>query len=948
MVPVEGCFVSHEQVKGLGVVVGQRVENQTTFVQVNWGANGVQKSYPVAELRNGFRPGNVVQDRPISNTRKTLGPATVQATKHIAGRDLVLVQLHTTGETRWLPYEHLVRLRDSRIKYERAEAPESDSGERFRLKALAFALDSWNRVTGALDRLDVDPLPHQIDLVHKIMTSDQSNWLIADDVGLGKTIEVGLLLAAMRRRRQGRRVLVVCPAGMVRQWQDEMRYKFNEDFRIYGADFSINQPSHWSSYEKVIVSIDRAKTDRHSPILGDSGEWDVIVFDEAHHLSKAEGRAVTQRYHLSEALRQQTDSFIFLTGTPHQGNTAQFINLLLLLRPDLGRRFRNVFTDPSVVAEVVLRNQKSLTTDTNGKFLFRGQDTHLVEVPLSDSAKEFDRQLQEYLRHGYAASEAGGNTGRAIGFVMTTYRKLGSSSIAAIERGLQRRLARLQGLDGNQVANDLGATFAEIDEAFQEGTDGRDDLENVADGISGAITGVNPFFSGEQMQIAGLLTAAAEVKKIDRKLERFLEEIVAPLYAAGLKLLIFTEYRATQEYLVGALKAGYPNTNVSQINGSMSLNEKRENIEHFNEQTQFMVSTEAGGEGINLHHQCHIMVNYDLPWNPGRLVQRAGRLYRYGQQERVIVFNLMADDGFDNKALSMMLKRVVTIARDMAEVSSEFKDGLETDIIGELLERLDIASLLTANRTMDIHRTESDIIEAVVRAKEAKTQQERLFSHVEGYDPTAATALYEFGSQDVLVFLEGILSHRSVRIRDRLYNGRVLELELPGNLRGRFSEFPAGAIVVRVTADRQLAMRLSNVAPMDFKSAFFNDLIEFAKSPEFKGEYASILWPESGTLGIYKIRWQNDQGVPREEALLPVFLPKNGQRSTTNPNFFGSLILEPTDCHVEPNASDVDGRRNILDLLDASAHAELLSRCTTLRHPNDVVLLATADLIAID
>ena len=945
LIPGKGCFVAHEDENGLGIVVGHKIEHQTPFVQVSWGAIGATKFHLAAELRNGFRIGHVVQDRPVSNTRRTLGTGTVRATGQVAGRDLVLVQLHDTGETRWLPYENLVRLRDAGIKYERAEAPEPDHGERFRLKALAYALDSWNQVTGALDRLDVDPLPHQINLVHRIMTSDQTNWLIADDVGLGKTIEVGLLLAAMKRRRQARRVMVVCPAGMVRQWQDEMRYKFNEEFLIYGSDFSINQPSLWSRYEKVIVSIDRAKSDRHSAIFGDSGEWDVIIFDEAHHLSKIEGQAATQRYQLSGALRRQTDAFIFLTGTPHQGNTVQFINLLLLLRPDLGRRFATAFTDPSVVAEVVLRNQKSLATDTNGNFLFRGQDTHLVEVPLSDSARAFDHKLQEYLRHGYAASEAGGNTGRAIGFVMTTYRKLASSSIAAIERALQRRLTRLQGLGGNQAANDAGPDFSEIHEAFWEGTDGQDDLEGVADGVAGSVAGVNPFFSGEQMQISRLLADAAAGKRMDRKLEQFLSEIVAPLYAEGLKLLIFTEYRATQEYLVGALEAQYHDSQISQINGSMSLNEKRANIENFNESSQFMVSTEAGGEGINLHQQCHVMVNYDLPWNPGRLVQRAGRLYRYGQQERVIVFNLMADDGFDNRALSMMLKRVFTIARDMVEVSSEFRDGFQTDIIGELLERVDIASLLAANKTMDINRTESDILEAVDRAREAKTQQEKLFSHVEGYDPHASTALYTFGPEDVLVFLEGILHYKGISIRDRRYNGRVLELELPEDLRGRFSEFPARATLVRITADRQLAMRLANVVSMDFKSVFFSYLIEFAKSPEFKGEYTTLRGPEPGTLGLFKLRWQNDQGSPREEALLPVFLPENCRQPTTNPGFFGSLLLEPPERLVQPDSPDIGVRRNILKLLDTTAHAELAGRCTTLRHPNDVVLLATADLV---
>ena len=948
LIPGKGCFVAREHDNRLGIVLGHKNENEMTYVQVSWGANGVTKFHRIVELQCGFRPGHVVQDRPMSNTRKTLGIGTVRAIRRIAERDQVLVQLHDKGETRWLPYENLIRLKDTRMQYERAEAPEADSSERFRLKTLAQALDSWNQVTGALDRLDVDPLPHQIDLVHRIMTSDQLNWLIADDVGLGKTIEVGLLLAAMKRRRQARRVLVVCPAGMVRQWQDEMRYKFNEDFRIYGSDFNINQISHWSSFEKVIVSIDRAKTDHHAPIFGESGDWDIIVFDEAHHLSKIEGQAATQRYQLSERLRSSTDAFVFLTGTPHQGNTVQFINLLMLLRPDIGRQFADVFTNPSVVSEVVLRNQKRLTTDADGEFLFRGQDTRLIEVPLSESARDFSSGLQEYLRYGYAASEAGGNKGRAIGFVMTTYRKLASSSIAAIERALHRRFARLQGSRENHTANTSDLSFTEIEEAFQEGSDGLDDLDSIAESVSESITGVNPFFSGEQKQIAELLTAAAEVKKTDLKLDQFLSQIVFHIHKSRQKLLIFTEYRATQEYIVNALKKRYPQSGVTQINGSMSLKDKMQNIEMFNEQARFMVSTEAGGEGINLHHRCHIMVNYDLPWNPGRLVQRAGRLYRYGQKKRVMIFNLMADDAFDNKALGMMLQRVFNIAHDMAQVSPEFQDGLEMEIIGELLERVDIAALLSSNRTMDMERTQQDIEEAVARAQEAKSQQEKLFSHVEGYDPQAATALYSFGSNDVLNFLEGILQYKGIRIRDRLYNGRVLELELPQDMRGRFSEFQARATVVRVTADRQLAMRLRNVVPMDFKSNFFSHLIEFAKSPEFKGEFASLHGPESGTLGLYKLRWQNDQGLPREEALLPVFVPEGSQESTTNPHFFGSLLFEPKESHIEPHSLSMDKRRNILKLLDSSAHAELSGRCTRLRHPNDVVLLATADLTAAD
>ena len=225
------------------------------------------------------------------------------------------------------------------------------------------------------------------------MTSDQMNWLIADDVGLGKTIEVGLLLSAIKRRHPTLRprVLIVCPASLVTQWQDEMQSKFNEEFRIYGRDFNINQPSHWTDHFKVIVSIDRAKTEYHSAIFQDSGLWDVIVFDEAHRLSKIPRQAVTERYQLAESLRSLSDAFIFLTGTPHQGDSDQFLNLLILLRPDFRARLEHVFTDPSVVADLVLRNRKSLATDANGDFLFKGQDTRLVEVPLSDSQRRFPR-----------------------------------------------------------------------------------------------------------------------------------------------------------------------------------------------------------------------------------------------------------------------------------------------------------------------------------------------------------------------------------------------------------------------------------------------------------------------------------------------------------------------------------------------------------------------------
>ena len=917
-----------------------RVRDNEPELQVRWGQRKIAEWLPLSELRNGFRPGHIVQDKPRSNIRRTLGTATVRAHRQIAGRDMVLTQLHRTGESRWLPYENLVRIRDTSLKFLYQDST-SDSADRFRLKALAYALDSWNQVTGALDRLDVDPLPHQIDLVHRIMASDHANWLIADDVGLGKTIEVGLLLAALRRRRQARRVLIVCPAGIAKQWQDEMRYKFNQDFRIYGRDFFIHEPSHWATYDKVIVSIDRAKSDHHAPIFRESGEWDIIVFDEAHHLSKIPNQSVTQRYRLAETLRDLTDRLIFLTGTPHQGREIQFINLLMLLRPDLHSRFGKMYTDPSVVSEVILRNRKNLATDSSGSFIFKGQDTHLVEVPLSDDARQFDADLQRYLREGYAASQAGGAQARAIGFVMTTYRKLASSSVAAIERALKRRRNRLMG--EAIVANGSAPTLNELMEEFQEGTDARDDLEEVADQVVGQSAGANPFFTNELEQLDRLIEDADQVKRNDIKMKEFLSKIVSPLQQSRPKLLIFTEYRATQDYLVNALEERYPKAGVTQIHGSMSLDEKRVSIDRFNESARFMVSTEAGGEGINLHHNCHIMVNYDLPWNPSRLVQRSGRLYRYGQSKRVVVFNLTSNDGFDNQAMGMMLDRIDTIAKTMTEVSDDYHEGLHQEILGELLERVDMASILSANRTMDIDRTDAEIDDAVSRAQEAQTQQQQLFSHVEGYDPNEASALHSFSENDVLAFLEGMLPHVGIAVRNRLHNGRTLEIELPEGLRGQYSEFPPRGAYARITVSREMAASLSNVIPMDFASPFFLDLIEKAQSPDFGGEYACLPAPQNGAIAIYKIRWQDDQGMPRWDALIPIFLTGRGI-PISNPDFFSDLLTD--DGSIPSPEESPDSRKKRLDRLTQKAHDELAARCSILRHPNDVVLLATADLKA--
>lgn len=933
LIPVAGCWVRRrEEDNILGQVCQASHESGIWKVEVNWAGKGLEW-VPLSALRSGFIAGFDVQDVPVTTTRKPLGSGRVLASRIIAGREQVLVQLHDDGRLLWLPYENLRRIKDASLRYERAESGKEDHAERFRLRVLSHALESWNQITGALDRLDVDPLPHQIQLVHKILTSGNSNWLIADDVGLGKTIEVGLLLAALKRRNQARRVLIVTPASLVRQWQDELRYKFDQEYSIYGTDFMINAPQQWKLFDHVIASIDLIKRDDHVERFNQSDGWDIVVFDEAHKLTRYESGERAQRYRLAETLRKRSDAFLFLSATPHQGYADRFLALLELVRPDLRPQLQTMELNPQIVSELILRNKKLHVTDAEGNFIFKGQLTHRVAIEASAETQSFQGLLANYLRRGYKASQGSGSQGRAIGFVMTVYRKLASSSVAAIEHALILRRERLLA-----AGADEDASYSDDDyDALSEGGDDQDDLvKNITRSKA------HEFFEYERAMLDQLIASATELRHNDEKLAIFLERVCTPVTAQNEKLLIFTEYRATQLYLKQALETHFRDTRIVLINGSMSLDEKLDSIAAFSGDAQFLISTEAGGEGINLHRACHLMVNYDLPWNPSRLVQRVGRLYRYGQNKPVVVFNLHAKDSFDNAAIDLMLGRVSQIVRDMAPVGDEFNNRLFADIVGELLENLDLASVLQQATDLDLGRTARVIEEAIEKARRAKELQDELFSKVSGFDPTALEGMVGFTMHHVESFVRGILPRVSIDIVGNSHRDRVIELRLPEDMKGRFSDF-GQRTVVRVTADREIAQQIRDVHLLDFESDFFRWLIASAQQQQFDGMYASVSsGPESGVLAAFLVRWQNDQGETTTEEFVSIFRNSEGQQRV-NPGFLSGWLTKPFGSAPRPNAAIAE-RKMVLSNLSKSAELHLADKATKFSHPNSCVLLAAADI----
>ena len=936
LIPVPGCWVRKRATeRPTGRVLRNRTIGSDVHVEVIWQERTHEWLSP-DQLTSGFRAGWTVQDVPVSATRRSLGLGTVIGRRTIGHRQQLLVQLQDDGRCVWLPYENLRRVKDVRMRYTRAELGVNDHIQRCRLRLLAHALENWNHLTGSLDRLDVDPLPHQIQLVHRIVSSGNYNWLIADDVGLGKTIEVGLLLAALKRKGQARRVLIVTPSGLVRQWQDEMKYKFNEDYLIYGRDFVVNRPEHWRLTNHVIVSIDVAKRDNHLAMFRQADHWDIVIFDEAHKLSRYASGERTDRYRVAETLRKKTDALILLTGTPHQGYHDRFVALLDLVRPDLRRQIHTVEANPEIVSKLILRNRKSDVTDVDGNFIFKGQIIHRVRVNLSDEMYRFDALLKTYLRKGYKAGDKKrGAAGRAIGFVMTTYRKLASSSIAAIERALRTRIRRIT--SDTVVIGEHRSSAITLDD-LAEGGDDHDDLDSVNSPSTGE------FFDSEIVMIQRLLDLARAVRRNDVKLKTFLDDVVSPLVSEGKKLLIFTEYRGTQTYLQKALEQYFPAAGrVALINGSMKLEEKLEAIDDFNKDASFMVSTEAGGEGINLHQSCHVMVNYDLPWNPARLVQRIGRLYRYGQKDTVVVFNLHARDGFDNTVIDLLLNRVSRIAHDMAAIGGEFHERLYADILGDILDHLDLATILRAATTMRMEHTKEQVEAALARARRAQDLQNEIFANVAGYDPNVLAGTVGFTMQHVAHFVRNMLPLVGVTIEASIHRGQVLRVRLPDDMVGDFGEFGQKRLV-RITTDRRHAQRLGDVVLLDFASSFFRYLVEIAKSQGFDGIYASggALDNRNYALAAFKLRWQNDQGDLLTEEF--VFLLRNDRgRIEKNPSFLVQWLLDDSEGLPAPYG-DISSRMEVFSQLESSADELLLCESSRYKHPNGLVQLAAADL----
>ena len=611
-----------------------------------------------------------------------------------------------------LGHELMYREREPSLAIAEAGRPWSfdGDGETLRLVSEAYRISLAHLFDPllAVHTSNVEPLPHQITAVYEEMLTRQPlRFLLADDPGAGKTIMAGLLIKELLIRGDLQRCLIVCPGSLVEQWQDELLQRFHLRFAILTNDrLEASATGNWFAENPLaICRLDKLSRNADVQARLEATDWDLVVVDEAHKMAASYfGGEVkyTKRYQLGQLLSRITRNFLLMTATPHNGKEADFQLFMALLDGD---RFEGKFRDgvhQADASDLMRRLVKEKILRFDGTPLFPERIANTVSYALSPAEASLYTRVTSYVREEFNRAEALEQDGRkgTVGFALTILQRRLASSPEAIYQSLKRRRERLEKrLREEQLLRRGGAQLpapdglrllsAEDLEDLEEGPDA--ELEAAEEQVVDLATAARTIaeLGVEIEMLRGLEALALQVRHsgTDRKWEELssllqdrdrMFDVTQGVPGARRKLVIFTEHRDTLTYLVDRIRTllGRPEAVVA-IHGGMGREERQRAQQSFTQDkdVEILIATDAAGEGINLQ-RAHLMVNYDLPWNPNRLEQRFGRIHRIGQTEVCHLWNLVAEGTREGEVFRTLFAKL--------EEEREALGGQVFDVLGKL------------------------------------------------------------------------------------------------------------------------------------------------------------------------------------------------------------------------------------------------------------------------
>ncbi len=773
-------------------------------------------------------------------------------------------------------------------------------------------LDGASSLTSAR----IDLLPHQVVLTHRVATNSPRRYIIADEVGLGKTIEVALILRELASRSELSRALMVVPAGLVNNWHRELNEVFNLGFEVFGSqgDVTDRRSNAFQKHDRLIVSIDTLKRKARVQRLKEAPGWDLVVFDEGHHLTANRvGSSVrkTENYKLAEVLKDLTRDLIILSATPHQGDHFRFWMIVQLLDPTLFNSAEEMVHNRHRLNAVVFRRTKADACRSDGSPLFARRLVHTESFIMSDEERAFYAKLTEYLTYGFALAKRQGGKGQALGFLMAIFQKIAASSFAAVHRTLRRRLLALtvqEGLvhDENLDIEQREAAYAEAKQMLREdyGLSNNlvDDIEveslltdikrNIVKKINEEELAIASSEYGSEMDSStaegiayGYLDAALpeERSRIKELLRQFpsgtetkVQKLVTALGALWKqdpkeRVVIFATYLGSVDMLSKEIDRIYPGQGVVVLkggdHGSKLAAEKRFKAE---DGPRVMICTAAGREGINLQH-ARVLFNFDLPWNPMDIEQRIGRIHRYGQVHTAQVYNLVLSDTIEGKIFLLLDKKLQEIAKTLGKVDEQGQvaEDLRFQILGQLSERLNYERLYSdALSDPELERTELEIAAAFTNASEARIAVAELFQDLDGFslDDYQAVSDSSVSIKEITTFLQ-----RSVQD-----NGGQFIQENDGRYAVSIDQ---GKSFTQFTINREEVLESDNVDLIGLDHPLISEYVSYYRDlpPTEIGLRVRSKDGETGVLSLWRVEAHGRNGETRI-IIFPLAVNKDGKR----------------------------------------------------------------------